>query len=86
MAGATRPDEAGVAPRQGREAEIKDAVQLVEGDAHVEAGFGGGKPSPTGGLHAGEAVDVKPADGGRVDGVDDDPLFGLEAGAERGSR
>ncbi len=52
--------EAGVTPRERFETEVEDAVEFVEGDAHVEAGFGGGETSPARGLHDGEGVEVEP--------------------------
>lgn len=52
---------AGVAPRQRFEAEIEDLVQFVEGDAHVESGFGGGKAGTAGLLHDRQGVGVEPA-------------------------
>ena len=45
---------AGVAPVQGFEAEVQNAVEFVEGDAHVETGFGGGQAVAAGLLHDGE--------------------------------
>ena len=42
-------EEAGVAPGEGPEAEVEDAVEFVEGDAHVEAGAGGGEALAAGG-------------------------------------
>src|ERR1043166_2735760 len=42
---------AGVAPGEGFEAEIKDAVEFVEGDAHVETSFSCRPPCAAGGLH-----------------------------------
>jgi len=59
---------AGVAPGQRGEAEVQDAVEFVEGQAHVEAGFGGGEAAAAGGLHDGEAIEIEPTGGGRVDG------------------
>ncbi len=53
---------AGVAPGERGEAEVEEAVEFVEGDAHVEADFGGGEASAAGGLHDGEGVEVEPAD------------------------
>ena len=50
-----------VAVGQGFEAEVEDAVELVEGNAHVEAGFGGGKAIAAGLLHDGEGIEVEPA-------------------------
>ena len=44
-------EEAGVAPGEGPEAEVEDAVEFVEGDAHVEPGFGGGEAIAAGLLH-----------------------------------
>ncbi len=32
-----------VAPGEGFEAEVEDAVEFVEGDAHIEADLGGGE-------------------------------------------
>src|SRR6266853_5663354 len=52
--------EAGVAPWEGFESEIENAVEFAERDAHVEADFGGGEAVATGFLHDGE---VEPADG-----------------------
>ncbi len=60
-------DKAGVAPRERREAEVEDAVEFIERDAHVETDFGGGEASAAGGLHDGEGVEVEPADR-RVEG------------------
>ena len=59
-----------VSPGQCFEPEIKDTVQLVEGNAHVEAGFGGGQAGATGVLHDRKAVDVEPACGVWVNGSD----------------
>ena len=55
---------AGVAPGEGLEAKVEDAVEFVKGDAHVEAGFGGGEAIAACLLHDGEGVKIKPAEGG----------------------
>jgi hypothetical protein len=75
---------AGVAPREGFEAEVEDAVKFVERDAHIEAGFGGGEPGAPGGLHEGEAIEIEPADGIRSDGFDGGLFVSFEPSAERG--
>ena len=73
-----------VAPREGFEAEVEDAVEFVEGDAHVEAGFGGGEAIASGLLHDGEGIEIEPADSGGIDGADGLLFFGFEPGAKRG--
>jgi len=52
---------------EGLEAEVEDAVEFVEGDAHVETEFGGGDAVTAGLLHDGQAVEVEPTDHGRVE-------------------
>jgi hypothetical protein len=74
----------GVAPGERFETEVEDAVEFVEGDAHVKTGFGGGEAIATGLLHDGQGFEIEPADGGGVDGFDGDGFHGFEAGAERG--
>src|SRR5207249_4012225 len=56
-----------VAVRQVWEAEIEDAVEFVEGDAHFETGFGGSETAAAGLLHDGKALEIEPADGIRID-------------------
>ena len=73
-----------VAVRQRGEAEIEDAVEFVERDPHVEAGFCSGETAATGLLHDGKAVEIEPADRIRVDSANGFLLFGFEPGAERG--
>jgi len=79
-----RREVAGVAPGEGFEAEVEDAVEFVERDAHVEAGFGGGEAIAAGLLHDGESVEIEPADGGGIDGADSLLFFGFEPGAKWG--
>ncbi len=55
---------AGVAPGLRFEAEVEDAIEFVERDAHVEAGFGGDEAGAAGGLHDGQAFEIEPAGGG----------------------
>ena len=71
-------EKAGIAPREGFEAEIEDPVEFVERDAHVEADFGGGEAVAAGFLHDGKAIEVKPADGVWVDFFDGGLLLGFE--------
>src|ERR1051326_2492967 len=76
--------EAHVAVRERFEAEVEDSIELVKGNTHVEADFGGGQSLAASGLHDGNAFDIEPSKGGRVDGFDDDLFFCFEASAERG--
>ena len=64
------------------ETEVEHAVEVVEGDAHVEAGFGGGEAIATRLLHDGQAIELEPSDGLRIKGLDGEALGGFEAGAE----
>src|SRR5882672_6550068 len=73
----------GVSPRQGFETEIESAVEFVERDAHIEAGFGSGEPRPARGFHDRDTVEVEPADRGGIDSLDGDFLFSFEPGTER---
>lgn len=75
---------AGVAPGKGLKAEIEDAVEFVEGNAHVETGFCGSETIAAGLLHDGECVEVEPTDGGRIESANGLLFFGFEAGAEGG--
>ncbi len=76
-------DVAGVAPGQTFEAEIKDAVEFVEGDAHVESDFGGGEPGSLVFLHYRKRIDIEPAGGFTIDCSNGALLFSFEAPAER---
>src|ERR1041385_6666284 len=60
-------DVADVAPGEGFDAEIKEAVEFVERDAELEGDPGGGQASAAGLLHNGQAVEVEPADDWGVD-------------------
>ena len=51
----------GIAVRERLEAEVEDAVEFVEGDAHVEAELGGGDAVAAGLLHERKAFEVEPA-------------------------
>ena len=77
-------EETGVAPRERGEAEVEDAVEFVDGDAHVEAGFGGGEAGATGVLHDRERIEVKPPDGLGINRLDGALFVGFETGAEGG--
>src|ERR1043166_3734509 len=53
---------AGVAPGEGVEAEIKDAVEFVEGGANVKPCFSWGQLWGAGGFFDGDVVGADPAD------------------------
>src|SRR5689334_17724379 len=71
-----------VTPGEVLKAEVKDAVELVEGDAHVKAGFSGGQTIAACLLHDGQGVEVEPADSRGVDGANGVLFFGFEPGAK----
>ena len=75
---------ADIAPGLGLEAQVENAVKFVEGDAHFEAGPGGGEAIATGLLHDGQGVEIEPANGGGIDRADGLLFFSFEAGTERG--
>ena len=75
---------ASIAPGKGLKAKVQDAIEIVEGNAHVKAGLGCGKAVATGLLHYWQGVEVEPADGGGVNRPDGLLFFGFEPGAERG--
>src|ERR1041385_198171 len=60
-------DVADVAPGEGFDAEIKEAVEFVERDAELEGDPGSGQASAAGLLPDGQAVEVEPADDWGVD-------------------
>ncbi len=51
---------ADVAPGERGEAEVENAVEVIEGDAHVKANFGGEEAFAEGFLHDGEGFEVEP--------------------------
>ncbi len=57
----------GVAPGEIGEAEVEETIEVVEGDAHVEADLSGGKTFAQGFLHDGEGFEVKPTHHGIFD-------------------
>jgi hypothetical protein len=84
---------ASVAPRLRFKAEVEDAIEFVEGDAHIEAGLGGDEAGAASGLHDGQAFEIEPtrlrrwlrcAEPGVTDyGWDGGVVFfGFESGAE----
>jgi hypothetical protein len=70
--------------REIGKAEVENAIEFVEGNTHVETGFGGVETITASLLHDGQTVEVEPADGVRVKGFDRCAFRGFEARAKRG--
>src|ERR1051326_9478350 len=51
-----------ISPRQMLEAEVEDAIEFVEGDAHVETGASGDETIAAGVLHNRRAITAKPTE------------------------
>src|SRR5690349_7631632 len=77
-------DVPSVSPRQGFEAEIQHAVEFVKRDAHLETGSRGSQAIAPGFLQNGQAVEVEPAAGYRLDGFDGHIFGGFQTAAQRG--
>src|ERR1051326_4694304 len=72
-----------ISPRQMLEAEVEDAIEFVEGDAHVETGASGDETIAAGLLHNRQAIQVKPTDRARIEALHDHIFRGLEPATNR---